>query len=83
MNGTIPVLPTYAFVTWTGKLYFLYAVEEICTGRGSVECQLSHENAILVSDAIIKRIIFKCGFILAIHYMRGNCDNSSFRRASC
>jgi hypothetical protein len=85
MNGTVPLLPTCAFVAWTGKLYFLNAVEEICKGRGSVECQLSqgHENSILVSDTIIKRIIFKCGFILAIHYMRGNCDNSSFRGASC
>lgn len=79
------MLSIYAFVAWTGILYFLNAVEELCKGRGSVEYQLSqgHENAILVSDTIIKRIIFKCSFILAIHYMRGNCDNSSFRRASC
>lgn len=85
MNGAIPVLPMNVFVAWTGELYFLNAAEELCNGRGSVQCQLSqgHGNAILVSDTIIKRIIFKCGFILAIHYMRGNCDNSSFRRASC
>jgi len=85
MKGAIPLLPIYAFVAWTGKLSFLNAVKEICKGRGSVECPSSqgHENALLVSDTIIKRIIFKCGFILAIRYMRGNCDNSSFRRASC
>jgi hypothetical protein len=82
---SIPVLPIYVFVAWKRKLYFLNAAEKLCNGRGSVECQLSqgHENAILVSDTIMKRIIFKCGFILAIHYMRGNCDNSSFPRASC
>lgn len=81
MNGAILLLLIHAFVAWTAKLYFLNAVEELCKGRGSVECQLSqgHEKAILVSDTTIKRIIFKCGFILAIHYMRGNFDNSSFR----
>lgn len=43
MKGTIPVLPilVYPVVARTGKFYFLNAVEELCKGRGSVECQLS------------------------------------------